>query len=144
MQPATNNTVHLTLRAAATIGWYSAVFGAALVVAMVVSAFGTIDNAYLLVFTKLAALFATLGALYGAIIALDPRAPRVLAPWNWIQQVEARTARTLVCTALGTLAVWVISTFTPSSFGQTWLLLGALAGAVLGWFGWRWAKYVDF
>ena len=105
---------------------------------------GTIESAYLLLFTKLAALFALFGALYGAIIALDPTAPRVLAPWTWIQQVEARRVRTLVCGVLGTTAVWVASTFGPSGFSQAWLLLGTIAGAILGWYGWRWARYVDF
>ena len=144
MPTSTGPTLQQVLRAAATIAWYSAVFGAALVVAMVVGALGTIESAYLLLFTKLAALFALFGALYGAIIALDPTAPRVLAPWTWIQQVEARRVRTLVCGVLGTTAVWVASTFGPSGFSQAWLLLGTIAGAILGWYGWRWARYVDF
>jgi hypothetical protein len=133
-----------SLRALMTIGWYAAVFGAAFVVAMVASALGTIDNAHLLVLTKLAALFATLGALYGAIIALDLSAPRVLAPWNWIQQVEAPAARTVVCAALGTTAAWVVWSFSPLSFGLAWVAVGTSLGAALGWYGWRWAKHIDF
>ena len=133
-----------TLRTVATIAWYAVVFGAAFVVAMVASALGTIESAYLLVLTKLAAFFATLGALYGAILAFDPSAPRVLAPWKWIQQVEARGDRTLVCACLGTTAAWIVWTSTPSNFGLGWLFLGTSVGAALGWHGWRWAKHIDF
>lgn len=49
-----------TLRIMLTIVWYSTLFALAFVVAMIASALGTIDRAYLLVFTKVAALFATL------------------------------------------------------------------------------------
>jgi hypothetical protein len=127
-----------------TIGWYAGVFGVAFVVAMVASALGTVDSAYILVFTKLAVLFAVLGALYGAIIALDPSAPRVLAPWSWIQQVEAPAVRTVLCASLGTFAAWLVWTFSPSSFGLGWLAFGTLLGSALGWYGWRLARYIDF
>jgi len=81
-------------------------------------------------------LFAVLGALYGTIAALDSRSD--------FAGVDHPKTRTALCSLLGAAAVFVVWSWAPASFNVAWLLGGAIGGAILGWFGWRWAKYVDF
>ena len=132
------------VRTILTIAWYSVVFALAFGVAMAASALGSVDAAHLPTLAKVALLFGTLGALYGTIVALDPRAPRVLAPGRWLLQVEARASRTALCSVLGVAAASVVHSFTLSSFALGWLAAGAMAGALFGWYGWQWAKHIDF
>lgn len=132
------------LRVGLTIGWYAALFGAAFLVAMVASLLATVEVAHVLLWSKVTALFAALGALYGVIIALDPAAPRLLAPWDWIRQVEAPAARTALCSLLGATIGWLVWSFGASSACVGYWTLGALVGAAVGRLGWRGAKYIDF
>jgi hypothetical protein len=81
-------------------------------------------------------LFAVCGTLYGVVAALDAT--------SGMSSTDHRPARTLICAVLGAVAVLVVWSWQPGSFSAAWAILGALAGATLGWFGWRWAKHVDF
>jgi F0F1-type ATP synthase assembly protein I len=38
----------------------------------------------------------------------------------------------------------VVSSWQAEALALAWFIAGAVVGAVLGWVGWRWAKYVDF
>lgn len=88
--------------------------------------------------------YGPLGALFGTIIALDSSAPRILAPSQWLLQVEAPLLRTVLCGLLGAAVVWNVSTVDSSSPTLLGLTLGTAIGAVAGWFGWRWVQYIDF
>jgi len=81
-------------------------------------------------------LFLVLGALYGAIAALDSSSPTALGNHQFV--------RTFLCALFGAAAVLVIWSWQPANFDKVWSIVGAMVGAVLGWVGWRWAKYVDF
>jgi hypothetical protein len=84
----------------------------------------------------LAALIAIAGAIYGTVIALDGRSGSAVSNHS--------TARVALCAAFGTAATYVLWTWHPSSFSLWWIVAGAGAGAMLGWYGWRWAKHVNF
>ena len=84
----------------------------------------------------LAAFFASLGALYGSVIALDPRSGMSLG--------NNPIWRTLLSAIFGAITVLVVWSWSPDNFSSIWLVAGASIGGVLGWFGWRWARYVDF
>jgi hypothetical protein len=85
---------------------------------------------------NVAVLFAVLGALYGTIAALDSKSD--------FAGVNHPRIRTAFCAFFGAAAVFVVWSWFPANFSAAWLVAGAAVGAVLGWYGWRWAKYVDF
>jgi hypothetical protein len=85
---------------------------------------------------SLALLFATLGAYYGTIAALDGESD--------IASADRPFLRTLICSALGATAVLLVQTWPPQSFDTQWVVVGAAGGGLFGWIGWAWAKYVDF
>ena len=85
---------------------------------------------------KLLALLASLGALYGVVLALDVRSEMAVA--------DMPRLRTALCAVAGAAAVLVVWFWFPGKFSLTWLAAGAAAGAALGWYGWRWARHVDF
>jgi len=85
---------------------------------------------------NVAPLFGVLGALYGVIFALDSASGSSYGNFPIL--------RTLLCAALGAAAVLVVCSWRSESVGRGWTLAGVGVGAVLGWFGWRWARYVDF
>ena len=81
-------------------------------------------------------LFLVLGALYGSVVALDSRSPMALDNHLFI--------RLLLCALFGAAAVLIVWSWQPANFDKDWALVGAAVGGLLGWLGWRWAKYVDF
>ena len=81
-------------------------------------------------------LLAVLGALYGTVLALDSRSDLAV--------IDRPGLRTALCAFFGASAVFVVWSWFPANFGPGWLSAGVVVGAGLGWFGWRWAKYVDF
>ena len=85
---------------------------------------------------KLLAPLASLGALFGSVLALDARSEMAVAGMPRL--------RTLLGAAAGAAAVLAVWFLFPGKFSLAWLLAGAAAGAALGWYGWRWARYVDF
>ncbi len=89
-----------------------------------------------IIFVKFGAVFGLLGAMYGAIYALDIR----VDPAN----IDRPVLRTVVCAGLGGLLVFYLQI--PSSLKGDFEAVAIAAGIAgfLGWRGWRWAKYVDF
>ena len=89
-----------------------------------------------IIFVKFGAVFGLLGAMYGAIYALDIR----VASAN----IDRPFLRTLVCAGLGGLLVFYlqISSSLTGDIGP--VAIGAGVAGFLGWVGWGWAKHVDF
>lgn len=81
-------------------------------------------------------LFAVLGAFYGTIVALDRE--------SGAAQADRPILRTLLCGALGAAAVLLVQVWAPHTFNFLGPVTGFLVGCMAGWFGWSWAKYVDF
>jgi hypothetical protein len=84
----------------------------------------------------LVAFFASLGALYGSVAALDSTSGMSVGSHPIL--------RTLMCAVFGATTVLAVGSGNPADFSNMWWLAGAFVGGVLGWLGWRWAKYVDF
>jgi hypothetical protein len=119
-------------------------FGAAIfIIGMIIHSLGSVSFGSWRVFRDVSAVFAIIGALYGSVIALDRSAE---FPWprgKVFRRVNAPFVRTGLCSILGAAAVAMVQSWHGASV-MSWLFVGAGAGAVLGWFGWRWAKYVEF
>ena len=114
----------------------AALFGVALVVAAFFNWLGSGPWNEWKVLLHVGALFAVLGTMLGVVVALDSR--------SGMSQGNHQVARTVICSVLGAVAVLVVWTWHPANFSPNWALAGAGVGAVLGWSGWRWARYVDF
>ncbi len=84
---------------------------------------------------KLGAFFASLGALFGIVFALDSR--------SGIAVANARVLRTVVCAFFGSLVVLTVSNLGSFSPSFVWYIAGSGTCAALGWFGWRWVRYFD-
>ena len=80
--------------------------------------------------------FAVLGAYYGTIVALDGRSE--------ITNANHPVLRTTLCGVLGAILVLLVQAWPPHSFNAPWPAAGGVVGGALGWFGWSWAKHVDF
>jgi hypothetical protein len=114
----------------------AAFFGLVFVVAMLLNWIGSGPWNEWKALVHVAVLFSVLGTLYGVIVALDST--------SGMSSANHRPVRTLICAVLGAAAVFVIWSWHPTNFDKVWAALGAIIGALLGWFGWRWAKYLDF
>lgn len=113
-----------------------ALCGLCFVVAVFLQALGTSWWGQWKALLNVSVLFAVLGALYGTIAVFDSQSEL---------SVEDRPGlRVVLCAFFGAAAVFVMWSWFPSKFHPAWLSAGALIGAMLGWFGWRWARYVDF
>jgi hypothetical protein len=113
----------------------AALCGVAFVVAMFFNWLGSGPYEWK-VLLHVGALFAVLGTMFGTVVALDSR--------SGMSHGNHQVARTVICSALGTSAVFVVWTWFPANFPPAWVLAGAGVGALLGWYGWSWARYVDF
>jgi hypothetical protein len=135
--------IRQSLRLCATIGFFAALGAIVFVLAAALNLAFDLPlrvDAWL----QVTSLFAVLGATYGVVVALDrsadfpPRFRRIVRP------VTAPVLRTAICAALGIGAVALVRSWLQPPFADPWLLVGAVAGGVFGWYGWRFAKYVDF
>lgn len=142
--PRTAARLRRLLRVLLTIVCFALLGAAVFVVGAFISALGSVPLGNWEALIHVAALFAIFGALYGTILALDRSADPLPFARKLLRTCDAPLLRTAVCAAIGTCAVLFVWTWNPNSFAPGWAVLGAVAGAVLGWFGWRWAKYVDF
>jgi hypothetical protein len=79
------------------------------------------------------AFLAALGILWGSSIVLDARS--VEDGWR---SVDMPWLRIVLGAGMGTLMV--LSCWSPGEFGMEWFGAGVLAGAFLGWLGFRWAQ----
>jgi hypothetical protein len=136
--------IRRTVRVTITIAIYVSFFAVAFVVATVASGAGSVPNAPLIAFTRVGLWFAVIGAIYGTVVALDRAAPQIPALRRVLRPFHSPTLRAAICGALGALAVWLVWSPDPQSFAFAWLPVGAALSALLGWFGWRWARYIDF
>ena len=82
------------------------------------------------------ALLASLGGLFGSSLALDGRSDLAVA--------DAPILRVAASAIFGCCATLVAWRWLPGTSMTLWLAGGAVAGCILGWFGWEWAKHVDF
>lgn len=80
------------------------------------------------------ALFGILGALWGSVAAYDGATGGVDRP----------VLRALLCAAFGAAAVMLVQSWQAQGFNASWIIGGAVVGAVLGLIGWRWAKYAEY
>jgi hypothetical protein len=85
---------------------------------------------------QVGALFASLGCIFGAAVALDGRSGTPVGDYPML--------RTAICAIFGAVTVLVVWSWSPENFHPAWSSIGAAVGAVLGWLGWRWAKYVEY
>ena len=128
--------VRRTVSAVFTVLCFAFFGAAAFVLGVIVHSSGTVPVVRWNALLPLITLFAILGAMYGTIVALDRAAE---APsWRFIRRFESPILRTIICAALGALAVFVVRTW-GEGFPEAWIFIGGAVGAVLGRYGWRWA-----
>lgn len=111
-------------------------FAVAFVVAMLLSALGSVAWSNWRAILNVSLLFAVLGGYYGTIVALDGRSE--------MTDADRPVLRTALCSAFGALLVLLVQAWPPQTFNAIWAVAGAVAGGTLGWLGWSWAKHVDF
>jgi hypothetical protein len=85
---------------------------------------------------KLMVPLASLGALFGVVLALDARSGVSVADMRWL--------RVVLCAVAGGFIVFAAAFASSAHIDFPWYALGSGFGAVLGWFGWQWARFVDF
>ena len=95
-------------------------------------------------FRDISFAFALMGAMYGTIVALDSSSDFGRSEGRWLKKLNAPLLRTVLCGALGAALVAFMQSWHSEELVLGWVLVGAVVGAVLGWLGWGWAKYVDF
>ena len=111
-------------------------FGLAFVVAAFLSALGSVQLGNWRALLHVGVLFGVLGSIYGCAAALDSRSEFSVGDHPYV--------RTVLSALLGASAVFVVWSWFPENFNLLWSCVGGAVGAVLGWFGWRWAQHVDF
>jgi hypothetical protein len=84
----------------------------------------------------LAAFLASLGALYGSVVVLDQRSGMAVGHHPFW--------RVVLAAVFGAATVFIVWSWNPGNFDVAWSAGGFVIGAILGWYGWRWARYVDF
>ncbi len=134
-----------TVRIVVSIAVFSIVFATLFVLAMVIhSGIFSVPDRPWRAWLYAGTLFGILGALFGTILVLDRTADPVFKPRRFLRTFNRPVLRAGLCGAWGALAViMAVKPFTVVlPIGS--VFLGASVGAILGWFGWRWAKYVDF
>lgn len=114
------------------LGASAFVLGAAIHGAGRVSPAGITSGALL----KLMVPFASLGALFGVVLALDARSGVSVADVRWL--------RVVLCAVAGGCIVFAAAFASSAHIDFSWYAVGACSGAVLGWYGWQWARFVDF
>lgn len=112
--------------------------------AVFVYSFGSAPNLNWVTVLKLGAAFAIPGALYGTILAFDRTADASGLRPKFIRRLELPLVRTLICSALSGGFVYFFHALPHEPLPFSWVWIGAIVGAGLGWLGWRWAKYVEF
>ena len=135
--------VRALLRLALVIALTSFAFALFFFLAMLLYGLGMPEYG-LLGFLPAGALFSVAGALFGTIISLDDGTSGNAPLKPSIRKLGARRLRVALCALWGALAVVVADALFRQPVSVPPILIGSAVGATLGWFGWRWAKYVDF
>ncbi len=86
---------------------------------------------------NLSLLFAVCGAFYGTIAFLDKES-------KMTKGKDQPKLRTFLCGIFGAISVLLVQSWEPQTFNVIGPTIGFIIGAILGWLGWAWAKYVDF
>ncbi len=136
--------IRRALRALLTAVLFAAAGALLFVAGAFIHSLGTIAVFHWGALLQVCLLFAIFGAIFGTIVAFDRSADAPSLPWRWIRRVESPLVRTVLCASLGCLAVVVIQALGVTRLPLAWFGIGAASGAILGWYGWRWARYVDF
>lgn len=142
--PRTAARARRVLRAFLTAVLFAAAGALSFVAAAFVHSLGTIAVSHWGALLQVCALFAIFGAILGTIVAFDRSADAPSLQWSWIRRMESPLLRTLLCAVLGSLAVIVIQSIGGTRLPSGWFAIGAACGAILGWYGWRWARFIDF
>jgi hypothetical protein len=136
--------VRRTLRALATAAVFALLGAVLFVVGAFIHSLGTIALSHWQALSQVSALFAVFGAVFGTIVAFDRSADAPALRWRFIRRFDSPVLRTLLCTLFGVLAVFVVQSLVSSAVPSAWFIVGGICGAILGWFGWRWARFIDF
>ena len=132
------------IQIASTIGAFALGGALLFVIGMILHSLGSVSFENWTMFRDIAFAFALMGAMYGTIVALDSTSDFGRSHGSWLRRINAPLLRTILCGAIGAALVAFIQSWHSESLIWSWVLVGAVVGAVLGWLGWGWAKYVDF
>ena len=136
--------IRALLRLVVSIGAFSLAFSAVFLVGMFIHALSEVGQAPLSALLFTASLFSVFGALYGTIVVLDETSGIRPRFGSLIRTFHYPKLRALLGGIWGLAAVQLGMHLDGRTASLRWLAIGALVGAILGWLGWRWAKYVDF
>ena len=131
------------LRLILSISLFALAFAIVFVFGMVVHGLGSVSAARIDAWLYTGALFGVFGALFGTIVVLD-KTDLFFKPRGLIRTFNRPFLRTSMSAFWGALVVILAFQPLPASMPISAILSGALVGGILGWFGWRWAKYIDF
>ena len=137
-------TLRRLVGAAITLLFFSALFGCVFLVAAFLNLLPDAFHASLAKIGETALLVWLLGAAYGTVIALDRSAPEFIAVQSWLKPFHSPRWRAVICSLLGTAVAGLIAHMVSPVFDWPWMLLGTVIGFMFGWFGWRWARHIDF
>ena len=131
----------MNLRGITQAKWFAVVgtilfFALVFVFAMVMHGLTSIPWGNLHAVLTLGLFFAVLGAFYGTVVALDRE--------SGVSNENRPFLRSVLCGALGATAVLLVQAWPPQTISPMGPATGFLIGAMLGWLGWSWAKYIDF
>ena len=132
------------LRLLVSIGAFSIGFAAVFFVGMCIHSFGQWPDYSLAAMLHAGALFSVFGALYGTVVVLDRTSGLQLKSRVLIRTFHLPKLRVALGAIWGGLAVYLAQHLLGKPVPLPPLILGATVGALLGWFGWRWARHVDF
>jgi len=88
------------------------------------------------VLLSLVLVFGAFGAGYGIIVALDGE--------SGMSYGDHPVLRTLLCGVVGAGAFFLIASWHSGAVVAEWAVLGGGVGALGGFFGWSWTRYMDF
>jgi hypothetical protein len=80
-----------------------------------------------------ALLFSLFGAIFGTAATLDSRSK--------FSDRDRPILRCVLSAIFGGIAVYIVWSL-GAPFSPAWIGAGLIVGAILGWYGWAWAKYV--
>ena len=142
--PRTSARIRRLLFVSLTIACFALLGAVVFVLGVVAHSLGSVPHGRRDALLQVAGLFALLGALLGSIVALDRSTGLGPRPLRVLRTLDAPLLRTAFGAVIGGAIVLLVGSWRTTPFPAAWALIGALVGALLGWAGWRWARYVDF
>jgi uncharacterized membrane protein YozB (DUF420 family) len=132
------------LRLLASIAAFAIVFAVIFFIGMLLSTLTDIIDKPLSAILSAGALFSVFGALYGTIAVLDESSAFRGRFGSIVRTYHFPKVRAALGALWGIFAVLLATHLVDKSASMAALAIAASIGALLGWYGWRWAKYVDF